>query len=914
MSAVRPLVVDTLGNVKQMADADSFANPSWATVAVPNIASLLAIVPTATATIMVAGYRTPGDSGGGAFAWDATRPSTDHNGGTVISPNNVFPSVWNDDAQMKAWFTASSGNAGCWVRQDTSLGVFDVQHFGGTPDGVTDNYYSIQAAIAAVSAHGTGSTFKLGGGGIYYIDKYKISTPDNGVRDFKFVNLPDLVIDGCGSMIQLKGGWTRTADASSNGQTFSYSDSLVFHVERCDNFILRDIHIDGGADTITKQATAEGYCHNIVVAGCDKGLISNVKATHSLADGLILTSSGSSPFIANTFITVINSKFTRNARQGCTVVQARWVNFVGCEFSYTGASGKYGGHPPQGGVTIEPDASGANGAGNESTGDITFTGCIFKDNVGYAYVGANRETVPHPIRFFGCSFINSMGTADTNPYLISASRNTLFSGCNFDDMGLLPGYTFDNDNSTVVRDSVFRWSLPTHMMLMVSANAQLNIDTCKLYFTSPIARTEALMLLRGIHAVFRNNYVFLAGSAIKTSTTYDFPFQLESMYLANNMWDTDLNSGNTTAVVSVSNSKVENDNFLHVNYFSTWIGGYPYGSTYAAGTTKFDVLESALGTTYREGNAAPTAGTWKVGDKVFNSRPTDQGFIGWTCVVAGTPGTWIPFGAISSILPSKAPALVTTTSDGLMSATDKLKLDKCEPLAFGTTAWWAATGNSTAATAIGVSVIGTGTATEADVALTNVHTATKRLEYAVTTADTGAVAGLRQDTAQYALGDPTKSYGGFTFMATFGLSRGKDAGTSRRMFAGMTSTTAAPTDTDPSSLIADAIGVGADSSDSNWQIMHRSGTDTMTKIDTGFSKNDDDATQMYTLRVLAPLRGGQDVVVRFTRLSDGKFFEQEITTGLPALTQLLAWQIYTSVGGTSSVIGVAVSNVYIKTQ
>jgi hypothetical protein len=88
----------------------------------------------------------------------------------------------------------------------------------------------------------------------------------------------------------------------------------------------------------------------------------------------------------------------------------------------------------------------------------------------------------------------------------------------------------------------------------------------------------------------------------------------------------------------------------------------------------------------------------------------------------------------------------------------------------------------------------------------------------------------------------------------------------------------------------------------------------MTKIDTGFSKNDDDATQMYTLRVLAPLRGGQDVVVRFTRLSDGKFFEQEITTGLPALTQLLAWQIYTSVGGTSSVIGVAVSNVYIKTQ
>jgi hypothetical protein len=134
------------------------------------------------------------------------------------------------------------------------------------------------------------------------------------------------------------------------------------------------------------------------------------------------------------------------------------------------------------------------------------------------------------------------------------------------------------------------------------------------------------------------------------------------------------------------------------------------------------------------------------------------------------------------------------------------------------------------------------------------------------------------------------------------------------MFAGMTSITAAPTDVEPSTWAADAIGVGADAADVNWQIMYRSGTDAMTKVDTGFAKNDADATQMYVLSILAQPQGGQSATVRLTRLSDGVFFEYTTTTYLPATTQLLAWQLYASVGGVSSVIGVAISSVYIKTQ
>jgi len=45
--------------------------------------------------------------------------------------------------------------------------------------------------------------------------------------------------------------------------------------------------------------------------------------------------------------------------------------------------------------------------------------------------------------------------------------------------------------------------------------------------------------------------------------------------------------------------------------------------------------------------AAPTTGTYRVGDIVYNSTPASAGYVGWVCTVAGTPGTWQTFGLIS---------------------------------------------------------------------------------------------------------------------------------------------------------------------------------------------------------------------------------------------------------------------------
>lgn len=43
----------------------------------------------------------------------------------------------------------------------------------------------------------------------------------------------------------------------------------------------------------------------------------------------------------------------------------------------------------------------------------------------------------------------------------------------------------------------------------------------------------------------------------------------------------------------------------------------------------------------------PAAGTWSRGQVVWNSAATSGGFAGWICTVAGSPGTWKTFGAIS---------------------------------------------------------------------------------------------------------------------------------------------------------------------------------------------------------------------------------------------------------------------------
>jgi hypothetical protein len=49
---------------------------------------------------------------------------------------------------------------------------------------------------------------------------------------------------------------------------------------------------------------------------------------------------------------------------------------------------------------------------------------------------------------------------------------------------------------------------------------------------------------------------------------------------------------------------------------------------------------------HMSGNKPPTSGDYKKGDIIYNTNPTQGGYIGWTCIQDGTPGTWKGFGLI----------------------------------------------------------------------------------------------------------------------------------------------------------------------------------------------------------------------------------------------------------------------------
>jgi hypothetical protein len=66
-------------------------------------------------------------------------------------------------------------------------------------------------------------------------------------------------------------------------------------------------------------------------------------------------------------------------------------------------------------------------------------------------------------------------------------------------------------------------------------------------------------------------------------------------------------------------------------------------SIHAQGSIKFANKKFEVAHNY------PTTGTYNRGDIVWNDEPNPNGWVGWICIVEGTPGEWRPFGHISKV-------------------------------------------------------------------------------------------------------------------------------------------------------------------------------------------------------------------------------------------------------------------------
>lgn len=190
----------------------------------------------------------------------------------------------------------------------------------------------------------------------------------------------------------------------------------------------------------------------------------------------------------------------------------------------------------------------------------------------------------------------------------------------------------------------------------------------------------------------------------------------------------------------------------------------------------------------------------------------------------------------------------------------------------------------------------------------------KRIEYLVTTAATTAVAGWRSNSATFTVGGANAWEGGFYAVMYGGPSTGV-TNASHRFFMGMLGAAAAPTDVNPSTFLR-MLGIGYDAADTQLQFMTNDATGAATKVALGasFPKPNTDRGFTYRLELYSPPGTTQSVAYRVTYLETGAVATGVVTTGLPATSDLLQPYTYISVGGVSSVVGLAVGKMLFGTE
>ena len=137
---------------------------------------------------------------------------------------------------------------------------------------------------------------------------------------------------------------------------------------------------------------------------------------------------------------------------------------------------------------------------------------------------------------------------------------------------------------------------------------------------------------------------------------------------------------------------------------------------------------------------------------------------------------------------------------------------------------------------------------------------------------------------------------GFMYSITFGI---HVLGTTPRFFAGLTGI-AAIGNVEPST-VTNMIGVGFDTGETTFRLMHNDGSGTATKVDLGANFPVTQAANIYELRLYCLPAG--NVFYSLHRKNTGDIAMGEITTDLPAGATNLGVQIWMNNGATAEAIG-----------
>jgi hypothetical protein len=220
------------------------------------------------------------------------------------------------------------------------------------------------------------------------------------------------------------------------------------------------------------------------------------------------------------------------------------------------------------------------------------------------------------------------------------------------------------------------------------------------------------------------------------------------------------------------------------------------------------------------------------------------------------------------------------------------------------------TGNGTGLATLGLNASVTGTTTARNVALTNLMQSIKRVGF-VSAATAGSSAGVRNNSAQFYLGNTSKR-GGFFFVQRFGVSHAA-AVADARGFIGLLAATAVIGNVNPSTLV-NMVGVAWDNAQTTLRIMTNAGSGTATSVDLGANfPSGTLSADMYELRLYVSPNSSR-IYWSVERLGTSFYVEGVITTNQPVVNTLLSPQIWVNNGATALAVGIDIGTQYIETE
>jgi hypothetical protein len=566
----------------------------------------------------------------------------------------------------KLAFTQAGSGAAARTIDSRLKDVVSVKDFGAVGDGTTNDTDAFAAASARINA--------LGGGvlvippGTYIIGKqtlagafglgyaYAAST----VLSFSGCTKPVSVI-GCGAILKFANGLKFGSYHPVTGAV--YSPSLPFtnydyqavvgnaiSFVNCVSVTVEDLEIDGNIANLALGGLWGDTGRQIAAYGLyaydNKNFhAKNIYTHHHGLDGVVIGYVGLTETSDYYPHVLANVRSEYNARQGLSWVGGSSLTAIGCAFNYTGRSTFSS--APTAGLDIEAESSVCRNG--------LFLNCEFKDNVGLGVVADSGDSAN--VTFINCKVVGTTNYATWTRKPRYVFEDCLIAGTIVNPHGSAtdPASATKYIRCTVTDEASFGGAPYGNYLIDTGGAVNAFFDSCRVVSTRS-------RLCYGNNGIFKNCQMTI------TAGTGFVPNQGEAAVLG------DATLIDNTFIENITTNPPANAYFVYAPYakcfgrnlvtspnsklyWNSWsIGagaykGYkgvsPNDETTQTYLTLFKGLRADpyYGVIYIGADtAAPTTGTWRKGDRVFNNEPAVGNPKSWVCTVAGTPGTWVSEG------------------------------------------------------------------------------------------------------------------------------------------------------------------------------------------------------------------------------------------------------------------------------